>query len=317
MVVGLRDRPAALRQVRRRARSGSAGPLPARVHRRRRLPYAQPEGRPRHERLHAGRLQSGMETGVGAARAMLAADTAYLFGRTPGHRRGTDRLRSEVGQNVQRSAERSRRSPTAKASIPRSSRTTSSSRGASRRERKPATAPSIISGRADLSASRRRLRDRHALSFGAGRPSGRREAGSPGPRGQGRRPLATIRLRRRGRPRRPVLAAARSVRVSRRVPQSPVRRYTPTGADIDFGDRCPGRFPAGPSRARDRGHAALCCLPAKGRYGLRDYEKMFCPDLKNRNDIFDLRGIDRNSGCMVDRAAGPICRACSSARRPC
>ena len=43
----------------------------------------------------------------------------------------------------------------------------------------------------------------------------------------------------------------------------------------------------------------LCCLPAKGRYGLRDYEKMFCPDLKNRNDIFDMRGIDRTSGCMV------------------
>ena len=40
-------------------------------------------------------------------------------------------------------------------------------------------------------------------------------------------------------------------------------------------------------------------MPAKGRYGLRDYEKMFCPDLKNRNDIFDMRGIDRNSGCMV------------------
>ena len=40
-------------------------------------------------------------------------------------------------------------------------------------------------------------------------------------------------------------------------------------------------------------------LPAKGRYGLRDYEKMFCPDLKNRNDIFEMRGIDRNSGCIV------------------
>ena len=38
---------------------------------------------------------------------------------------------------------------------------------------------------------------------------------------------------------------------------------------------------------------------AKGRYGLRDYEKMFCPDLKSRADIFDLRGIDRNRGCMV------------------
>jgi len=40
-------------------------------------------------------------------------------------------------------------------------------------------------------------------------------------------------------------------------------------------------------------------LPRKGRYGLRDYEKMFCPDLNNHNDIFDLRGIARKSGCLV------------------
>ena len=40
-------------------------------------------------------------------------------------------------------------------------------------------------------------------------------------------------------------------------------------------------------------------LPTKGRYGLRDYEKMFCPDFKSRNDIFDMRGIDRDRGCVV------------------
>ena len=40
-------------------------------------------------------------------------------------------------------------------------------------------------------------------------------------------------------------------------------------------------------------------LPAKGRYGLRDYEKIFCPDLKGNSDIFDMRGIDRDRGCMV------------------
>jgi phenol 2-monooxygenase len=39
--------------------------------------------------------------------------------------------------------------------------------------------------------------------------------------------------------------------------------------------------------------------PSKGRYGLIDYEKMFCPDLKNGRDIFDIRGINRESGCMV------------------
>jgi phenol 2-monooxygenase len=40
-------------------------------------------------------------------------------------------------------------------------------------------------------------------------------------------------------------------------------------------------------------------LPPKGRYGLRDYEKMFCPDLKGGHDIFAMRGIDRDRGCMV------------------
>src|ERR1700733_5462828 len=40
-------------------------------------------------------------------------------------------------------------------------------------------------------------------------------------------------------------------------------------------------------------------LPAKGRFGLRDYEKMFCADLRSGNDILTLRGIDRERGCMV------------------
>jgi phenol 2-monooxygenase len=40
-------------------------------------------------------------------------------------------------------------------------------------------------------------------------------------------------------------------------------------------------------------------LPQKGRYGLRDYEKMFCADIKSGNDIFAMRGIDREAGCMV------------------
>ena len=40
-------------------------------------------------------------------------------------------------------------------------------------------------------------------------------------------------------------------------------------------------------------------LPRKGRFGLIDYEKMFCPDLKSGTDIFEMRGIDREQGCMV------------------
>ena len=39
--------------------------------------------------------------------------------------------------------------------------------------------------------------------------------------------------------------------------------------------------------------------PAKGRYGLRDFEKIFCADHKSDHDIYDLRGIDRKGGCLV------------------
>ncbi|WP_457810214.1 hypothetical protein [Pseudomonas defluvii] len=37
--------------------------------------------------------------------------------------------------------------------------------------------------------------------------------------------------------------------------------------------------------------------PRKGRYGLIDYEKVFTPD--SSQDVFALRGIDRERGAMV------------------
>jgi phenol 2-monooxygenase len=37
--------------------------------------------------------------------------------------------------------------------------------------------------------------------------------------------------------------------------------------------------------------------PQKGRYGLRDYEKFFCTE--GAGDIFEQRGIDRTTGCIV------------------
>jgi phenol 2-monooxygenase (NADPH) len=39
-------------------------------------------------------------------------------------------------------------------------------------------------------------------------------------------------------------------------------------------------------------------LPRKGPFGLIDYEKTFCLD-PDRDDIFDLRGVNRESGCVV------------------
>jgi phenol 2-monooxygenase len=39
-------------------------------------------------------------------------------------------------------------------------------------------------------------------------------------------------------------------------------------------------------------------LPRKGRFGLVDYEKAFCPD-PSRADIFDVRRVNRGTGCVV------------------
>jgi 2-polyprenyl-6-methoxyphenol hydroxylase-like FAD-dependent oxidoreductase len=82
------------------------------------------------------------------------------------------------------------------------------------------------------------------------------------------------------------------------APRSPLRRYTPTGEDVDAVIDVRAIFQ---QPHRDLAIAAMPAflLPRKGRYGLCDYEKMFCPDLKARQDIFDLRGIDRGAGCVV------------------
>ena len=39
--------------------------------------------------------------------------------------------------------------------------------------------------------------------------------------------------------------------------------------------------------------------PKTGKLGLQDHEKVFCVDHKGQGDIFDMRGIDRDQGCMI------------------
>lgn len=40
-------------------------------------------------------------------------------------------------------------------------------------------------------------------------------------------------------------------------------------------------------------------LPSKGRLRLLDYEKVFCADRRRDADIFAMRGVDRDAGCLV------------------
>jgi 2-polyprenyl-6-methoxyphenol hydroxylase-like FAD-dependent oxidoreductase len=81
-------------------------------------------------------------------------------------------------------------------------------------------------------------------------------------------------------------------------PKSPIMRFTPATSDIDSIIDVRAVFQQG-HRTLNLDAMPQFLLPAKGNYGLRDYEKMFCPDLKSGQDIFDMRGIDRDRGCMV------------------
>ena len=75
---------------------------------------------------------------------------------------------------------------------------------------------------------------------------------------------------------------------------SPVFKYTPEGTDIDSVIDVYGVF-----QQRDLAIEEIpgFLWPAKGKYGLNDYEKVFHAD--QDNDIYALRGIDRSRGCMV------------------
>lgn len=77
-----------------------------------------------------------------------------------------------------------------------------------------------------------------------------------------------------------------------------IRRYTPAGHDIDSIIDLRAVL-QGDHRQIAIEKLPELLTPAKGRFGLTDYEKVFCPDLKNGPDIFDLRGLDRQSGALV------------------
>jgi len=81
-------------------------------------------------------------------------------------------------------------------------------------------------------------------------------------------------------------------------PNSPVGRFTPAGSDIDSVIDFRAVFQQGHLHLKVEELPPIL-LPRKGCFGLVDYEKTYCPDLKQGPDIFDLRGIDREQGAMV------------------
>jgi phenol 2-monooxygenase len=79
---------------------------------------------------------------------------------------------------------------------------------------------------------------------------------------------------------------------------SPLRRHTAPGEDVDAVIDTRAVFQQG-FRDLDYGAMPTLLRPHVGRYGLCDYEKVFCADLKRGEDVFELRGIDRAAGCVV------------------
>ncbi|NVK03091.1 MAG: FAD-dependent monooxygenase [Oceanospirillaceae bacterium] len=77
-------------------------------------------------------------------------------------------------------------------------------------------------------------------------------------------------------------------------PESPVVQYTPQGADIDSVIDTYAVF-----QQQDLSMHELpkYLWPAKGKYGLNDYEKVF-QSIEGK-DIYAMRAIDREMGCMV------------------
>ena len=193
---------------------------------------------------------------------------AHLLGGTAGGRPGADRLRPRVLQAVQRRLRRRRVDPEEfQRYFVAQGRFTA---GVATRY-----APSMITAEATVPAPRGGLPGRDALPLGPGRPLGRRQARPPRPRRPRRRRLAALRLRRR--PPDGEDSRARELCEFLASDASPIQRFTPAGADPDAVIDVRAVF--------QQGHRDLAVdelppvlLPRKGRFGLIDYEKTFCPD---------------------------------------
>ena len=79
---------------------------------------------------------------------------------------------------------------------------------------------------------------------------------------------------------------------------SPIRRHTAPGENVDAVIDTRAVFQQG-FRTLEFGTMPSLLRPHVGRYGLCDYEKVFCAEQMIGADIFELRGVDRNAGCIV------------------
>ncbi len=82
------------------------------------------------------------------------------------------------------------------------------------------------------------------------------------------------------------------------APSSPITKFTRKEEDIDALIDLRAVF----QQTFDRlsyGEMPPLLKPITGKLGLQDHEKIFCTDHKGLGDIFDMRGINRETGCMI------------------
>ncbi|MEY4447921.1 MAG: Pentachlorophenol 4-monooxygenase, partial [Pseudomonadota bacterium] len=81
-------------------------------------------------------------------------------------------------------------------------------------------------------------------------------------------------------------------------PKSPVVKHTRKGEDIDAAIDIRVVFQQTFDQLAYEKMPSFF-KPKTGSLGLQDYEKVFCVDHKGWGDIFDMRGINRDQGCMI------------------
>jgi phenol 2-monooxygenase (NADPH) len=81
-------------------------------------------------------------------------------------------------------------------------------------------------------------------------------------------------------------------------PQSPVVKHTRKGEDIDAIIDVRAVFQQTFDQLAYE-HMPSLLKPKTGKLGLQDHEKIFCVDHKGVGDIYDMRGIDREKGCLI------------------
>lgn len=81
-------------------------------------------------------------------------------------------------------------------------------------------------------------------------------------------------------------------------PNSPIVKHTRKGEDIDAVIDFRAIFQQTFEQLAYEKMPSLL-RPKTGKLGLQDHEKVFCVDHKGLGDIFDMRGINRDTGCVV------------------